>query len=279
MTIAACFLTTEGVVLGADSTTTFTQKPFPNQHFDYAQKVFEVGENSTLGIVMWGMADLPQVSYRSLIALLADNLKSDPVEKMADAAERWSTIFRVAFEPSVTATRTTFHSLLEKERTPEENDLLVQLFSGHRGGFCLAGHLGHINRNPEAYLIEYGLEGVHEPLPLTHDCYFWGCPNMIWRVVRGYDNDLLQEIADSDKWQGSLDDLKAVASKYMLGVPQKLPLREAIDYVHASIYTTIKAMKLSWLESVCGGPIELSVISSDRNFRWVHHKSLGEATR
>lgn len=52
----------------------------------------------------------------------------------------------------------------------------------------------------------------------------------------------------------------------------KLPMRDAIDYVHSAIYCTIKAMKFSMGPQVCGGPIEIGVITSDRRFRWVRHK-------
>ena len=34
-----------------------------------------------------------------------------------------------------------------------------------------------------------------------------------------------------------------------------------------------KAMKFSDLPQICGGPIEIAVITSDRRFRWVKHKT------
>ena len=49
-------------------------------------------------------------------------------------------------------------------------------------------------------------------------------------------------------------------------------MRDAIDYVHSAIYCTIKAVKFSTMAQVCGGPIEIAVITSDRLFRWVRHK-------
>ncbi len=64
---------------------------------------------------------------------------------------------------------------------------------------------------------------------------------------------------------------------YSLGQPEELPIREAIDWVHASIYATIKTMKFSHMAPVCGGPIEIAVITTDRQFRWVRHKSLDAA--
>jgi RND family efflux transporter MFP subunit len=50
------------------------------------------------------------------------------------------------------------------------------------------------------------------------------------------------------------------------------PLREVVDFVHTCVHSTIKALKFSHFQQICGGPVELAVISTDRNFRWVRHK-------
>jgi hypothetical protein len=59
MTIAAAYLTSEGLVLGADSTTTYSD-PAGNvvQLLNHAQKIFEVGENSRFGFCTWGSASV-----------------------------------------------------------------------------------------------------------------------------------------------------------------------------------------------------------------------------
>jgi hypothetical protein len=60
MTIAACYLSAEGVVFGADSTTTMFVSgigpgaPGAEHHYNFAQKVLQIGENSTLAMTMWG---------------------------------------------------------------------------------------------------------------------------------------------------------------------------------------------------------------------------------
>jgi hypothetical protein len=56
MTIAACYLSTEGVVFGADSTSTFPSMFGVPRHYNHGQKILEVGSRgSTLGIAMWGL--------------------------------------------------------------------------------------------------------------------------------------------------------------------------------------------------------------------------------
>ena len=71
MTIAACYVSAEGVVFGADSTSTM-YVPRPGlksdgieHHYNYAQKIFEIGHDSTLAITMWGLGNLCQTSAAS----------------------------------------------------------------------------------------------------------------------------------------------------------------------------------------------------------------------
>ena len=56
-----------------------------------------------------------------------------------------------------------------------------------------------------------------------------------------------------------------------------LPLREAIDYVHTYLSVTAKAMKFRYGPPICGGPIEVAYISTDRNLRWARHKRFDSA--
>ena len=101
--------------------------------------------------------------------------------------------------------------------------------------------------------------------------------SLINRLVYGIDERLFRAILQSDKWTGTNDELFDLVGCSALGAPRNLPIREAIDMIYANIYTTIKTMKFSHLAPVCGGPIEVAVITSDRPFRWVCHKSLCEA--
>ncbi len=40
---------------------------------------------------------------------------------------------------------------------------------------------------------------------------------------------------------------------------------------------TIKTMKFSHMAPVCGGPVEIAVVTTDRKFRWVRHKKFDAA--
>jgi hypothetical protein len=95
---------------------------------------------------------------------------------------------------------------------------------------------------------------------------------MIKRLIIGIDDGLKADILKSGKWNGTEQELQALIAQHILSHPI-LPIRDAIDFVHTCIHSTIKAFKFSNLSQICGGPIELAVITVDRSFRWVRHKA------
>jgi len=143
-------------------------------------------------------------------------------------------------------------------------------------------HRWLLSSGPEARGVEINFDvrqGRPTPTPITkHFPTFWGAPNLIERLIYGIDWRLVRDILNSGKWSGNTADFVSLLSNYALKTPE-LPIREAIDFVHASIYSTIKALKFSRYEQTCGGPIEIAVITSDRRFRWVRHKRMDEAIR
>jgi hypothetical protein len=81
----------------------------------------------------------------------------------------------------------------------------------------------------------------------------------------------------SGKWTGTPQEFDAIIAPHRLLHPPTVPIREAIDFTHACLSATVKAMKFSILHRSCGGPIEIAVITTDRLFRWVRHKTFASA--
>ncbi len=94
---------------------------------------------------------------------------------------------------------------------------------------------------------------------------------MINRLLFGCDDNLLGSILNSGKWTGTYQELLDIALQQAITHPP-LPIRDAIDFTHACIVSTIKALKFSSFSQICGGPVEIAVITTDRKFRWVRHK-------
>lgn len=146
MTIAACYLSAEGVVLGADSTTTmFVPNPDPNtggaeHHYNFAQKVFQIGSDVSLGIAMWGLGNLATTSYRTLIARFADDLQANPQTSVAAIAERWNAAFWGAYSTEFSQVIQRVRQLVgQTVRTPQEENELAFCQQSFSGGFCIGG--------------------------------------------------------------------------------------------------------------------------------------------
>lgn len=294
MTIAACYLSPEGIVFGADSASTYQvpgNNPFlppRERHYNFGQKLFEIGKGSTLAAVTWGLGGLAIGSYRTLLARLADDIEARPISSVEEAAFRWATQFWQAYTTSLQpeidmlkaiAVKRPFDRLNPQSsdpdvRTVQEEMFLQQQKEGLIVGFCLGGCIDH-DRVPHAYELIFDPLADVAPTPqhLPQAQTFWGVPALISRLINGCASGVIQDILSSGKWAGSEEDLLTLVGRHKLVHPPTVPIREAIDFTHACLLTTIKAMKFSNLPLLCGGPIELAVITTDREFRWVKHKS------
>jgi hypothetical protein len=287
MTIAMCYMSPEGIVLGADSTSSVVTSDGHFHFFNHNQKLFEIGIDSTLAALTWGLGSLSTVSHRTLLGRLADDLNQTKPSHMQDVITRWTDLFWAAYstDPDLLILNTECQTLGVKSafdstvspanplaRTEAEekryNDLTHILYVG----FCLAGYVLP-NRTPDAYYVNF--EAIKpKPVPVQiplHAYGFWGAPNMAKRLIWGFDEELEKSITDSNMWTGSTADLRSILEKRRL-THAVLPIRDAVDFVHTCIYSTIKAMKFSQNAQICGGPIELAVLTTDRPFRWVRHK-------
>lgn len=281
MTIAACYLSTGALVLGADSTTTVRVSNAvgagTQRHFNYGQKIFEIGDPGTLAVMTWGLATLVSISYRTLIARLSDALTAVAPTSVQAAATRWRDLFRDAYDND-NAVVLARNLSANPARTPQEEAQFRSLAQSLQGGFCVGGSVAP-DRVPAAFEITFHpLTGVTDPQPIgVSEPMFWGWPSLMQRLLFGIDERLFEQILASGHWGADRQALVDLTRSHVLGQAFNLPLREAVDFVYASIYTTIKALKFSHYPPVCGGPIEIAAITSDRPFRWIRHKRLPEA--
>jgi hypothetical protein len=284
VTIAVCYVSPEGIVLGADSTSSYVLPTGGMHYYNHAQKLFEVGESATIGIITWGAAGISETrSYRSLVATLADGLQPpNAPPDMLNVTQRWIDLFwaeytttqlyhyfqglhvRPGYDPAA-------QQQAENARSAAEEQEYLDLADGLVAGFCVAGYVLP-NRTAEAFAVTFDpLQGKPVPTVVTR-FGFWGAPNFIERLVVGRDPGLISAVLESPHWTGSQGDLEELLRQFILFHPI-IPMREAIDFVHTCIYSTIKSLKFSNFSQTCGGPIELAAITTDRKFRWVRHKS------
>ena len=256
MSIAAAYLVSEGVVLGADSSTTVSistpQGAGVVQLLTHSQKVFEVGYNSRLGVCTWGAGSIGNISHRTIIAQLADRINNGTTVK--DAATELVNIVQ---------------PIVKKEG--------VEFVGYYLGGWNPKSH------EPACFHIEIRRE-TSQIKPLTLGlCMFSGTPIFFSRVFRGYDprlpdslkNELKQVLPEKviKNFGDIFNKAFEKASAPLIAAGHKdLPIREAIDFVYSYLHITVKAEKFSFGPPSCGGPIEIGFISTDRLFRGVQYK-------
>jgi hypothetical protein len=271
MTIAACYLSPEGVVFGADSTTTVG-----DHHFDFGQKIYEIGDGASLGIVTWGLGGIQHTSYRTLFAEFAADLKANAPPTVLEAAQRWAAKFFSVYDSALGAA----HRAADAEAaTPEEKEYVASRADLLRVGFCLGG-VTPPNLRPAAYELEFAPTDTAVPAPIAlpmGQAIFRGVPSLVSRILYGIDPGLFDAIVASPHWAGGEKGLADVIEPFVLGQPPMLPLRDAIDWIYSCIQGTIKGVKFSPWAPMCGGPVEIAVVTSDRPFRWIRHKSLDAA--
>jgi hypothetical protein len=214
VTIAACYLSPEGVVLGADSTTTYGTPAAPH-YYNNSQKLFEVGEDSTLGIVTWGLGGLQTTSHRAQVAVLSDTIVQQRPATVQAVADLWIDQFWTAYnDPNngiapflaqckalstkapYDATTPAGPTIRTQDEEQQFNSLRINLVAG----FCIAGHVLP-SRVPDAFEIVFDPLGPKPSASAKAVGYwFWGAPNMIQRLIYGVDDNLKASIMTSGKW-------------------------------------------------------------------------------
>jgi len=167
VTIAACYINPEGIVLGADSTASAFVHPAGFHYLNHNQKLFEIGHESTLGAVTWGLGSIGTLSHRTQIAILSDDLKANPPRNVLEVANRFAGQVGAEYKKTHAADLTRFTLLSSKPpfdksaatspagaRTePEENEFR-NLWVGLSLGFCIGGYILP-NRTPVAATIQF----------------------------------------------------------------------------------------------------------------------------
>jgi hypothetical protein len=263
VTIAAAYLVSEGVVFGADSSTTISVhtpdgKGGVIQVLSHAQKVFEVGEDSRVGLCTWGAGNIGNISHRTVIARLADEINENSTVK--EAAE---TLVKIA--------------------DPLVKEAGVDFIGYYLGGWDPKTH------EPSCFKIEVTPKKTGIASLSLGLCSFSGMPVFFTRVFRGFDPRLregllaeMKRLIPAEHIPTNFDEIfnqafeKTTVPLIAAGY-KDLPIREAIDFVYSYLHLTVKAMKFSFGAPVTGGPIEIGFVSTDRRFRWVRHKSFSSA--
>jgi hypothetical protein len=229
------------------------------QILNHSQKIFEVGPEGQgrMALATWGAGSVnhvSHVSHRTVAARLADRVKEET--SISDATK-----------------------------------ILQGIVAEHKPDGEFGYFLGGTNipsREPECYILNFKPEQVIDPIKLgIGQGTFQGAPELFIRAFHGCDPKFLTHLVAQLKnavgervenfEQIFSQALDAAIKTIPHGGYSDLPIREAIDFVHMYLHLTIKGFKFRFGAPVCGGPIEIAFVTTDRPFRWARHKRFDTA--
>ncbi|MFH1421621.1 MAG: hypothetical protein ABIH42_02765 [Planctomycetota bacterium] len=259
MTIAAAYLTSEGVVLGADSISTITVGSGIVQLFNHSQKVFEVTDGISnkkhLAIATYGMGMLGTLSHRTLARKLFEHIKEKGIEKK-QCKEKFVDII--------------------EEQIKDLNPSTVNV------GYFLGG-IEDKSLLPFCFRISYSPKKEDYELQIG-EARFAGQFQYFQRLYYGFDPVFVETLKNILRKQNLnftdesfVQAVNATVQQVQTQSYKDLPIREAIDFIHAYLYATVKMYKFKIGAPICGGPIEIGFITTDKPFRWVSHKNFKSA--
>jgi hypothetical protein len=265
MTLAVTVVCQDGVVVSADSRTTLANHRMLRVGSDFTHKVFESGG---VAVATYGEAfvsDRSVASHMDEFAVVeAGNchLPGPTARKLADFfGERYDEQAEQADAP---------------DDTPPPG---VAALGFLVGGYDDAG----VGEAWEVTLPDRAVEQI--ATTANGGGAAWrGQSDVVTRIVRGSDLDLLGRLAATHKLTDQLDELEPLLDACSYRIPlDSMNLQDGIDFAVLCIRTTIDVQRLtlgpvatapefSW--PGVGGPIEIATVTATGGFRWVQRTSV-----
>jgi hypothetical protein len=250
----------EGLVLAADSRQTITARAQDNTpipvNFDNARKVIKIPlpNNLPVGLVTYGLGGLGLRSISSLVLEFTSSGLSG-VGSVREFAEKLGSHFK---------------GLWEKAMPPG--------YSGPGISFIVAG------MDPQDIFGKVFVVELPEPATPEERSGGAGEFGITWggqrevvdRLLRGYDVRVLRMVQEHlSIGPDKMAEVEAKLAMLTMQIPfQMLPLQDCIDLAIFFVRTTIAAQTLTIGLRGCGGPIDIAVITPEKEFRWVQEKAL-----
>jgi 20S proteasome alpha/beta subunit len=259
MTIVISVLTSDGIVLAADSRQVVQSATGQWRiDSDYTCKIFRL--NSHVGVAIVGQGtfysdrETSPHSIRSIIHRAAKELPQDCSVNIAASA---------------------LHSKASHALQIHQTTLTIE-----KGGlaFYVGGYNSQDAESGELYHCEIpgdiSLERTTEDAGLV-----WGGQReIVDRLILGYDPRLCQLLPDNS----GKEILNKLRPKIQLLINfQTMPLQDAVDLANMLVHSTVEMQRLSdgivgmpGYFAGCGGSVDIAVITPNDGFQWLRQKSL-----
>lgn len=263
MTLAVTVVCQDGVVVAADSRTTLANHRMLRVGSDFTHKVFESGR---VAVATYGEAFVADRSIASHMGEFAV-VEAGNCDHPGPTARKLADFFGDRYDAHVAGA--------PDDAPPPGVAALGFLVSGYDD----AG-VG------EAWEVTLPDRAV-EPIATTANgggAAWRGQSDVVTRIVRGSDLELLERLAAAHKLADELDALSHLLDACSYRIPfDSMNLQDGIDFAVLCIRTTIDVQRLtlgpvattpefSW--PGVGGPIEIATVTATRGFGWVQRTSV-----
>jgi hypothetical protein len=270
VTIAVVGNFTEGVIFAVDSAVSAVNEATGAvlHVFESGQKIYHIGKDrdcldSPYGAMLFGSTSFSRTSWRNVFADFCNRYNPAAQDSAQNVVVQFVEYLR-NLEPS-------------EEKRPS-------------GGVFLAGY-GPSDSAVRCFKIdEHDLSSKEIPIgALSFDGiadivqkHLFGIALRTKKALENVFGDVMINTQEEGGEQKQIPLAKMVIDVLQGNGPlcspeMTMPLRDAIDYMHFLVYSTIKHFKFAPGAPICGGAVEIAAITRDRGFRRIRTKPLDSA--
>ena len=266
MTICISIKVPDGLVLAADSMTSYTVLNPATQGWDvvqsysYANKLIQFG-SASIGMLAWGVGSLQRRSIQNLVEeFVPQHFASDKQSTVAATASALAGFMQVAYE--------------QEYPDPQKRPGLGFLVGGYDQSSPFAQQWGfEFPVTPKAQEILPSV--ANKPV---FGVQWFGMTDALSRLIHGFDFRLIQALKDKGFDPAKVDDFFSGQNLWALKIPYEMifdgmPLQDAIDYAAYLVHVVKGRFRFVVGPKVCGGPVDIAVVAPGR-FDWIRRKTL-----
>jgi hypothetical protein len=274
MTLALSIRVNDGFVLAADSAMTFRRltgdgRVEVTNVFNTAEKLFDLRPGLPLGLLMWGVGNIGNVSVASLLKDLRQRFSGQ-----ARGFEDW------AIDPddyTIRGVADRVREFLFQERYQAAHRRIPR---EHRPylGVLLAGY-GPAHPSGEQYKVQVEAGRINGPEPVIAGhgvgTSWFGEPEAITRLMLGYGTELPAVLRDElgiPQEEIGTAMAKIRGALQMPFITDAMPLGDAIDVAAFLAEAAITYQRFAPGWPTVGGPVEIATVTRHDGFRWVRRK-------
>jgi hypothetical protein len=262
MSVVACVVVNDGVVLAADSAGTVVStgqdgKSYGSFVYENANKVFQLHRKMPWGALFWDSIGIGSTSVSNMIKELRDAFM-----KVPDTLN-WT------LEQAAAAV---------KSRLMNEFEIVYGKSPGSQfaGMGCRIAGYSSQAMVPETWCFYLNGDGTctgpvkQEFIPNIYVNAQYG---FAYRLITGVDPALYPAMESAGLPKEFVERTKGVAESLQVGlVHAAMPIKDAIDLAEFIVDATIKMFRFMPGVRIVGGPIEIAAITKYEKFKWVKRK-------